>query len=200
MLTKEEVTALRDGLRDDILLVIDAAYAEYVTRNDYTAGIELVDAGENVVMTRTFSKIYALGAVRLGWAYCPAVIADVLNRIRPPFNVTSAAQAAGIAAIGDVEFLTRSRDHNTAWLPWLAERLEECGLDVIPSFGNFVLARFPEDGVHDAASAMAFFASRGIIPRSTASAGIPDGIRITVGIEDEMRAVIDAVSAFMDQK
>jgi histidinol-phosphate aminotransferase len=200
MLTKEEVTELRDGLRDDILLVIDAAYAEYVTRNDYTAGIELVDAGENVVMTRTFSKIYALGAVRLGWAYCPAVIADILNRIRPPFNVTSAAQAAGIAAIGDVEFLTRSRDHNTAWLPWLAERLEECGLDVIPSFGNFVLARFPEDGVHDAASAMAFFASRGIIPRSTASAGIPDGIRITVGIEDEMRAVIDAVSAFMDQK
>lgn len=200
MLTKEEVTALRDGLRDDILLVIDAAYAEYVTRNDYTAGIELVDAGENVVMTRTFSKIYALGAVRLGWAYCPAVIADILNRIRPPFNVTSAAQAAGIAAIGDVEFLTRSRDHNTAWLPWLAERLEECGLDVIPSFGNFVLARFPEDGVHDAASAMTFFASRGIIPRSTASAGIPDGIRITVGIEDEMRAVIDAVSAFMDQK
>jgi len=200
MLTKEEVTELRDGLRDDILLVIDAAYAEYVTRNDYTAGIELVDAGENVVMTRTFSKIYALGAVRLGWAYCPAVIADILNRIRPPFNVTSAAQAAGIAAIGDVEFLTRSRDHNTAWLPWLAERLEECGLDVIPSFGNFVLARFPEDGVHDAASAMAFFASRGIIPRSTASAGIPDGIRITVGIEDEMRAVIDAVTAFMDQK
>ena len=200
MLTKDEVARLRQGLRDDILLVIDAAYAEYVIRNDYTAGIELVDAGENVVMTRTFSKIYALGAVRLGWAYCPEVIADVLNRIRPPFNITSAAQAAGIAAVKDVEFLTRSRDHNTAWLPWLAERLAECGLDVVPSFGNFVLARFPEDGVHDASSAMKFMASRGIIPRSTASAGIPDGVRITVGIDSEMRAVADAVAAFMDTK
>jgi histidinol-phosphate aminotransferase len=200
MLIKDEVAALREGLRDDILLVIDAAYAEYVMRNDYTAGIELVDAGENVVMTRTFSKIYALGAVRLGWAYCPENIADVLNRIRPPFNVTSAAQAAGIAALEDVEFLTRSRDHNTAWLPWLSERLTECGLDVVPSFGNFVLARFPEDGVHDAAAAMKFMAARGIIPRSTASAGIPDGVRVTVGIESEMRAVADAVAAFMDRK
>ena len=99
MVTQHEIKRLRDGLREDILLVIDAAYAEYVTHNDYSPGIELVDAGENVVMTRTFSKIYALGGVRLGWAYCPAGIADVLNRIRPPFNVTSAAQAAGIAAV-----------------------------------------------------------------------------------------------------
>ena len=105
--------------------MIDAAYAEYVTHNEYSPGIELVDAGENVVMTRTFSKIYALGGMRMGWAYCPAMIADVLNRIRPPFNVTSAAQAAGIAAVNDIEFLTRSRDHNTAWLPWLSERLED---------------------------------------------------------------------------
>lgn len=200
ILTRDEVSTLRTGLRDDVLLVIDAAYAEYVTRKDYTAGAELVHAGENVVMTRTFSKIYALGAVRLGWAYCPEVIADVLNRIRPPFNVTSAAQAAGIAALNDVEFLTRSRDHNTAWLPWLAERLRECGLDVVPSLGNFTLARFPEDGIHDAASAMNFLVSRGIIARSTASAGIPDGIRITVGIEDEMRAVANVVAEFMSLK
>lgn len=199
MITKDEMTRLRAELRDDILLVIDAAYAEYVTRNDYSAGVELVDAGENVVMTRTFSKIYALGGVRLGWAYCPAVVADVLNRIRPPFNVTSAAQAAGIAAVNDVEFLTRSRDHNTAWLTWLSNRLAETGLDVVPSIGNFVLVRFPEDGVHDAASAMAFLASRGIIPRSTASAGIPEGIRITVGVEDEMRLTMDAITDFMKQ-
>jgi len=199
MITKNEMTRLRQGLRDDILLVIDAAYAEYVTRNDYPAGVELVDAGENVVMTRTFSKIYALGGVRLGWAYCPEAVADVLNRIRPPFNVTSAAQGAGIAAVNDVEFLTRSRDHNTAWLTWLSDRLAEAGLDVVPSIGNFVLVRFPEDGGHDAQSAMKFLASRGIIPRSTASAGIPDGIRITVGVEDEMRLTMAAITDFLTQ-
>lgn len=193
----DEMARLRAGLRDDIMLVIDAAYAEYVTRNDYTPGIELVDAGENVVMTRTFSKIYALGGMRLGWAYCPPVVADAINRIRPPFNVTSAAQAAGIAAVNDVEFLTRSRDHNTAWQPWLAARLAEAGLDVVPSVGNFVLARFPNAPGKDAAAAMKFLNSRGIIARSTASAGIPDGIRITIGLEDEMRLTAAAVADFM---
>ena len=195
--TKDEVTRLRAELPDDVLLVLDAAYAEYVTRNDYSAGIELVDAGENVVMTRTFSKIYAMGGMRLGWAYCPVAVAGVLNRIRPPFNVTSAAQAAGIAAVNDVEFLTRSRDHNTAWLPWLSDRLAALGLDVVPSVGNFVLVRFPDEPGRDAASAMAFLNSRGIIPRGTASAGIPDGVRITVGLEDEMRTVADAVADFL---
>ena len=197
MITSDEMTRLRSRLRDDILLVIDAAYAEYVTRNDYSPGVDLVDAGENVVMTRTFSKIYALGGVRLGWAYCPVAVADVLNRIRPPFNVTSGAQAAGIAAVNDVEFLTRSRDHNTAWLPWLSERLSGMGLDVVPSVGNFVLVRFPTEGPHTADNAMKFLTSRGIIPRGTGSAGIPEGIRITVGLEDEMRATAAAISEFL---
>lgn len=199
MISQEDMSRLRDGLRDDILLVIDAAYAEYVTRNDYSAGIELVDAGENVVMTRTFSKIYALGGMRLGWIYCPPAIADVLNRIRPPFNVTSAAQAAGVASVNDVEFITRSRDHNTAWLPWLSDRLTGLGLDVIPSCGNFVLVRFPDSPGKTAADAMAFLNTRGIIPRSTASAGIPDGVRITVGREDEMRATVEAITDFLGQ-
>ena len=198
MVTSDEMTRLRAGLRDDILLVIDAAYAEYVTRNDYTPGVELVDAGDNVVMTRTFSKIYAMGGVRLGWAYCPEAVADVLNRIRPPFNVTSGAQAAGIAAVNDVEFLTRSRDHNTAWLPWLSGRLGEMGLDVVPSTGNFVLVRFPESGPHTADAAMAFLTSQGIIPRGTGSAGIPEGIRITIGLEEEMRATVDVISKFLE--
>lgn len=199
MISQEDMSRLRDGLRDDILLVIDAAYAEYVTRNDYSAGIELVDAGENVVMTRTFSKIYALGGMRLGWIYCPPAIADVLNRIRPPFNVTSAAQAAGVASVNDVEFITRSRDHNTAWLPWLSDRLTGLGLDVVPSCGNFVLVRFPDSPGKTAADAMAFLNTRGIIPRSTASAGIPDGVRITVGREDEMRATVEAITDFLGQ-
>ena len=115
MLASDEMSRLRAGLREDILLVIDAAYAEYVIRDDYSPGIELVDAGENVVMTRTFSKIYAMGGARLGWAYCPEKVCEVINKIRPPFNVTSGAQAAGIAAVNDVEFMTRSRDHNTEY-------------------------------------------------------------------------------------
>ncbi len=196
--SKDEMTRLRAGLRDDILLVIDAAYAEYVTRNDYSAGIEMVDAGDNVVMTRTFSKIYAMGGMRLGWGYCAPAVADVLNRIRPPFNVTSAAQAAGIAAVNDVEFITRSRDHNTAWLPWLEDRLAALGLDVIPSVGNFVLVRFPDEPGRNADAAMAFLNGRGIIPRGTASAGIPDGIRITIGLEEEMRATADAIADFLN--
>ena len=196
--TKDEISRLRDGLRDDILLVIDAAYAEYVTRNDYSAGIDMVDAGDNVVMTRTFSKIYALGGLRLGWGYCPPAVADVLNRIRPPFNVTSAAQAAGIAAVNDVEFITRSRDHNTAWLPWLENRLATLGLDVVPSVGNFVLVRFPDQPGRNADAAMAYLNGRGIIPRGTASAGIPDGIRITIGLEEEMRATADAIADFLN--
>ena len=195
--TRDEVARLRAGLREDVLLVIDAAYAEYVTRNDYSAGIDLVDAAENVVMTRTFSKIYALGGMRLGWAYCPVSIADVLNRIRPPFNVTSAAQKAGIAAVNDVEFVTRSRDHNTSWLPWMSERMAALGLDVVPSVGNFVLVRFPDEPGRNADAAMRFLNEHGIIPRSTASAGISDGVRITIGLEDEMRATAEVIAKFL---
>ncbi len=197
-ISADEVARLRAGLREDILLVIDAAYAEYVTRNDYSPGIGLVDAGDNVVMTRTFSKIYALGGARLGWAYCPPSIVDVLNRVRSPFNINIAAQAAGIAAVNDVEFVTRSRDHNTAWLPWLSERLAEAGISVVPSAGNFVLGRFPRDGGRTAAEAIAFLKTRGIIPRSAAGAGIPDGVRITVGLEEEMRMTAEAIAEFME--
>ena len=189
---------MRAELPENVLLVIDAAYAEYVTRNDYSAGVDLVDAGENVVMTRTFSKIYALGGLRLGWAYCPRSVIDVLNRIRSPFNISSAAQAAGIAAVNDVEFLTRSRDHNTAWLPWLSERLSTAGLSVVPSVGNFVLVRFPAEPSKTASEAMTFLGAHGIIPRSAAGAGIPDGVRITIGLEDEMRLTADTVLEFME--
>lgn len=197
MLTSNEMSRLRAGLREDILLVIDAAYAEYVIRDDYSPGIELVDASENVVMTRTFSKIYAMGGARLGWAYCPETVCEVINKIRPPFNVTSGAQAAGIAAVNDVEFMIRSRDHNAEWLPWLSNQLEGMGLNTVPSVGNFLLVLFPRSGPHTSNDAMDFITSRGIVPRRTSSAGIPEGIRITVGIEDEIRAITGAISDFM---
>jgi len=192
-----ELSRLRAGLRDDILLVIDAAYAEYMSRNDYEPGIALVDGGANVVMTRTFSKIFALGGARLGWAYCPPAIADVINRVRNPFNVAAPSQTAGIAALSDVAFVDRSRAHNDRMLAWTTEHLSALGLTVPPSFGNFVLARFPEDEGRDAASADAFLKSRGIIVRRMAGYGLPESLRITVGLDDEMQAVVDTLADFL---
>jgi histidinol-phosphate aminotransferase len=196
-ISADELARLRAGLSDDVLLVIDSAYAEYVLRNDYDAGVALVDAGDNTVMTRTFSKAYALGGVRLGWCYCPGPIADVLNRIRAPFNVATPAQAAGIAAIEDTAFMAVSRDHNAAWLPWLSDRIGAAGLTVYPSVANFVLVRFPQDADRNAAAALAFMGRRGIIPRETDANGLAGCLRITIGRETEMRAVADALDAFM---
>ena len=195
--TAQELRRLREGLPPHVLLVIDAAYAEYVARNDYSNGAELVDACDNVVMMRTFSKIFALGGLRLGWAYCPAAVADVLNRVRGPFNVSAAAQAAGVAALEDLAFTDKSRAHNDIWLPWLTQQLTSLGLKVLPSVGNFVLVEFPANGAKNATAANAQLNARGIIPRAVANYGLPNHIRITIGTEAEMRAVVDALAEFM---
>lgn len=188
----DELQRLRDGLRDDILLVIDAAYAEYVTRNDYTAGNDFVDRYDNVVMTRTFSKIFGLAALRLGWAYCPGEIADVLNRLRGPFNVNGAAQSAGIAAIEDTAHTDASLQHNDTWLPWLTTALGGLGLTAHPSVGNFVLVQFGD--IARASDAYEFLLRKGIITRMMGSYDLPDCLRISVGLEDEMKALTDALA------
>ena len=189
---------LREKLPSDVLLVLDAAYAEFVTEADYTPGADLVDAGENVVMTRTFSKIFALSALRLGWAYCPESIADVLNRLRAPFNVVGPAQAAGIAALKDVAFFEKAKAHNTKWRAWLAEALEKSGLHVYPSVANFLLVRFPDDPSRNAEAANRALNERGILPRKLVSYGLPDCLRITIGKEKEMRAVAATLADFMN--
>jgi histidinol-phosphate aminotransferase len=196
-ITPAEMKRLRDGLPAHVLLVIDAAYAEYVVRNDYSAGAELVDQYDNVVMMRTFSKIFAMGGMRLGWAYCPAPVADVLNRMRGPFNVSAPAQAAGVAALQDLAFADASRAHNDIWLPWFASELAKIGLKALPSVGNFVLVEFPANSGKDAAKANAHLNARGIIPRAVANYGLPNHIRFTIGTEAEMRAVIAALTEFM---
>lgn len=195
-LPSAEVQRLRDGLREDILLVIDAAYAEYVTVDDYTPGVDLVDAGDNTVMTRTFSKIYAMGGLRLGWCYAPANVVDVLNRVRGPFNISAPAMAAGIAAIGDRAFEEMSIAHNTQWREWTATELRNLGLDVTSSIGNFLLVCFEPSG-RTAEDADAFLKSRGIVVRRMGGYGFPNCLRITIGLEDEMRAVVDALAAFL---
>jgi histidinol-phosphate aminotransferase len=192
----DEVRRLRRGLPDNVLLILDAAYAEYVRRNDYEAGLELVATSENTVMTRTFSKIHGLAALRLGWVYCPAAIADVLNRIRGPFNVSAPAIAAGAAAIEDSAHIEASADHNEKWLSWLSTELEKIGLEVTPSTANFVLMHFPQETGRDSNAADRFLKARAIILRKMDAYGLPGALRMTVGTEAENRAALAALAEF----
>lgn len=196
-LSINEMNRLHAGLPPHVVLAIDAAYAEFVNRNDYEAGISLVDRASNVVMLRTFSKIYALAGLRLGWAYCPPGIADVLNRIRGPFNVSAPALAAGVAALEDADAVKRARAHNDQWLPWLSERLHGIGLELTPSVGNFVLARFPKEPNKNADAAFAFLQERGILTRQMGGYGLPECLRITIGTGEENEAVAAALADFM---
>ena len=196
-LTFDEVKRLRAGLPDDVLLVLDAAYAEYVRANDYEAGIELVATTHNTVMTRTFSKIYGLASLRIGWAYCPDAVADALNRIRGPFNVSGPAIAAGVASLEDRASMARAVEHNETWLGRMTEALNALGLGVTPSAANFLLVHFQGGNGQSAADADAFLQSRRIILRRVAEYGFPEALRMTVGTEEENLAVLDALKAFL---
>ena len=196
-LSADELARLHEGLPEDVLLVIDAAYAEYVRSNDYTAGIELVDRADNVVVTRTFSKLFGLAALRLGWLYGPPAVVDVLHRLRGPFNVGTPAQVAGIAALEDLEHQERSRAHNDRWLPWLARALADLGLWVHPSIANFVLVEFEVEGARTAAAASARLESQGIIARPMGAYGLPHCLRLSIGLESENRAVVASLREFL---
>jgi len=195
-LPAREVRRLADGLRDDILLVIDAAYAEYAMADDYSAGAELVRERANVVMLRTFSKIHALAALRVGWGYFPPAIASAVNRMRDPFNVNSAGQAAAAAALGDLAHVRRSRRHNALWRKRMQESLENGGFTVTPSEANFLLAAC--GNTQRAERLYAFLMQQGVIARAVASAGLPDHIRVTVGTAMENRRFMDALKSFRD--
>ncbi len=195
MLPQNEITRLRAGLPAHVLLVLDGAYAEYVDREDYDCGVKLVDAGENTVMTRTFSKIFGLGGARLGWAYAPAAIVDVLNRVRPPFNVSATAAAAGIAALAEPDWVERSREHNKEARRRLAARLTQAGALVYPSEANFLLVDFTTS--ERAIAADAFLKSRGIIVRMVKSYGLPSCLRITIGTDEECDLVAETLTAFL---
>ena len=195
-LTRDEMRQLHAGLPGNVLLVIDAAYGEYVDAADYDVGIELATQFDNVVMTRTFSKIHGLAALRLGWMYAPAAICDVINRIRGPFNTSSLQQAAGAAAIADKEHVAASAAHTAKWRKWLTDEIRKLGLKVDDSATNFVLIHFP-DGEKDAVKADAFLMQRGVILRGLKSYKLPDCLRLTIGTEEANRAVIAALTEFM---
>ena len=192
----DEVKRLHRALPAHVLLVLDAAYAEYVRRNDYESGIELVATSDNVVMCRTFSKIYGLAALRLGWMYGPAHVVDAVNRIRGPFNVNAAAMAAGVAAVADAAHIEAARAHNEKWLAWLSAEIRKLGLEVTPSVANFVLIHFPKQKGRTAVDADAFLTRRGLILRRVAAYRLPDALRMTVGTEEANRLVVEALAAF----
>lgn len=190
-ISSDKVEQLRRRLREDILLVLDAAYCEFVDAPDYNEGNGLVDKYDNVVVLRTFSKIFGLASLRLGWAYCPADVADILNRVRGPFNVSLQAQVAGLAALGDQEFLTKSREHNTKWRAWLADEISKLGFKVYPSEGNFLLVEFANAPAMDE-----HLQKEGIIARRMEGYGLPNTLRFTIGKETENKALIAALKSF----
>ena len=194
-----EVRRLHAALPGDTLLVLDAAYAEYVRRNDYESGIELVATADNVVMTRTFSKIHGLAGLRLGWGFAPAHVIDAINRIRGPFNVSSPAIAAGVAALGDHAHIERAVAHNETWLPRVISEIRQLGLEVTPSVGNFVLIHFPGTPGLRGADADAFLLDRGVILRRMEAYGLPNALRMTIGSAEANGATVAALAAFLSR-
>lgn len=192
MIDLETAARLADGLPPQAILVLDGAYAEFV--EDYDGGAVLVASRENVVMTRTFSKLYGLGGLRVGWGYAPQGIIDVLNRIRGPFNLSAPALAAAEAAINDADFLTRARSENARMRAWLTQALREVDLKVDPSFANFVLARFETTAAAEGCES--HLRANGILVRKVAGYGLPNALRITVGDEAGCRRVVHGISQF----
>lgn len=194
----EELRRLHAGLPSDVLLVIDGAYTEFAADiPDYEDGLDLARTAQNIVLTRTFSKLHGLAALRVGFAYTTPEIVDALNRIRPAFNVNLPAQAAAIAALADTDFQQRSVDLVNQWRPWLAQQIGGLGLEVTPSATNFVVIRLPDAPGKTALDAEAYLASRGWLVRALISYGMPDRIRISIGLEDHNRAVVDDLAAFL---
>jgi histidinol-phosphate aminotransferase len=196
-MTTDELAALHAGLPGNVVLVLDGAYAEFASDPRFDDGLALARANENVVVTRTFSKLHGLAALRIGWAYCPPVVADALDRIRAPFNTSIAAQKAAVAALADGEFQARSRELVNTWRPWLTQQFGGLGLEVVPSQANFVLVGFPPTPGKTAADAEAHLARQGLIVRGVANYGLPDHLRITIGLEEHNRAVVEALGAFL---
>ncbi len=197
-LPMREIERLRDALPEHTLLVLDAAYAEYVDDPDYETGARLARERDNVVMTRTFSKIHGLAGLRIGWAYGPQSIIDVMHRVRGPFNVNLPAIEAGVAAIRDRAFLKTSQEHNRQWVGWMAQQIGGLGFEVTPSVCNFVLVHFPETPGRTAEDAERFLAGEGLIVRALQPYGLPNALRISIGEEDANRRVIDALTKFVE--
>ncbi|RCL03843.1 MAG: histidinol-phosphate aminotransferase [Candidatus Tokpelaia sp. JSC161] len=195
-ISDNEVYRLRRALPQNVLLVVDAAYAEYVREGNYKAGIELVSSHDNVVMTRTFSKIYGLAGLRIGWMYAQSPIINAVQRIRGPFNVNAPAQAAASAAIRDQRFLEKSVIYNDVWRKWLTRKLRDLGLEITPSVTNFLLLHFPNEIEKNASLADEYLRWQGYILRRVRNYGFPNALRLTIGTGEANRGVISVLTEF----
>jgi histidinol-phosphate aminotransferase len=195
-LNRDEMARLHAGLPEDVLLVIDAAYSEYVTAKDYEAGMEMSLRHPNVVMTRTFSKLYGLAGLRIGWMHASAQVCDAINRIRGPFNTSLMQQLVGVAALEDREHFWAAVQHNNQWLPWITAEIRKAGLRVDDGSANFVLIHFPKDG-KTAKAADDFLMKNGVILRGVGNYGLPDCLRMTVGTEEQNRTAVSLIQQFM---
>ena len=198
-ITREEIAHLHERLPPDVLLVLDGAYAEFNSDPTFDDGLDLARGSENVVVTHTFSKIHGLASLRVGWAYAPLQVADAVDRIRLPFNTSIAGQMAAVAALEDKEFQQRSLAHVERWRPWLTQQIGGLGLEVTPSAANFVLIGFPDTPGKTAAEAEAFLARHGYILRGVGNYGLPDHLRLTIGLEEHNRAVVEVLSDFLNR-
>ncbi len=191
-----EIERLHAALPSEVILVLDGAYAECVTADDYQAGEALVARAENVIMTRTFSKIYGLASLRVGWAYGSASIIDTLNRVRMPFNVCLPGAAAATAAVKDQDYLEKAAGFNAVWRAWLAAGFKALGLDVVDSQANFLLVGFPDEAPFTAGECYEYLTKNGYLVR--AFGDLPNHLRISVGLEQENRGVLELIRAFMN--
>lgn len=196
----DEIRRLRAALPSHVLLVLDAAYSDYVSKNDYELGIELVATTENTVLTHTFSKIHGLAALRVGWMFGPADVVDAVNRIRGPFNVSVPAMLAAVAAIEDTAHVQTSREFTEKWRDRLTAAFTGLGLKVTPSVANFVLIHFPDEPGKTAADADAFLTKRGLVLRAVKNYGLPNALRMTIGVAEANQLVIDGLRDFMAMK
>ena len=196
VLEGHEIQRLADSLPGDVLLVIDGAYREFVDDAAFQDGLDLARGRENIVITRTFSKLHGLAALRVGWGYGPRAVIEAMDRIRLPFNVSIPAQEAAVAALADEDFQKRSLELVWRWRPWLTQQLGGLGLEVTPSSANFVLVHFPTTPGRTAAEAEAFLAKKGLLVRHVGSYGLPNALRITIGLEEHNRALIEGLREF----
>lgn len=192
--TAEEIRRLHAALPSNVILVVDEAYAEFVLEPEWESAFELARTANNIVVTRTFSKIHGLGGLRIGFGYCPAEMMAAMDRIRLPFNVSVPGIAAAVAAVGDEEHQKASRDLVLEWRPRMTQLIKGFGYEVLPSVGNFILVLF-KDGA-EANAANDHLNKKGIIVRGVGGYGLPRGLRITIGTADQNRAVLDALSEF----
>ncbi len=197
---RENIARLHAGLPETVLLVLDHAYAEYIDADDDDGGMALAQTTSNVLVTRTFSKIYGLAAERIGWGYGAAPLVDAMHRIRMPFSITVAGQAAAIAALKDQGFVSKSRAHNAQWRAWLAGEiasLGNAGLRAKESKANFLLILF--EGKLSAETAYNKLMDLGYIVRWLPGQGLGNGLRITIGTEQETRGLAAALRQIVEE-